>query len=107
METINGCTVIPPVEAPDPIPFGPDQTKAAYVVLSGIFPPGEPGPPPHVHPYTDEAFFLAEGEATFLLGDHEVEVSGGCACVRAPWRRAHRLELGRYSDPRANPYLAG
>ncbi|HZB06006.1 MAG TPA: cupin domain-containing protein [Thermoleophilaceae bacterium] len=90
METINGCTVIPPVETPDPIPFGPAQTGAAYVVLSGIFPPGEPGPPPHVHPHTDEAFYLAEGEATFLLGDHEVEVSAG-ALVFVPRGAVHTV----------------
>jgi mannose-6-phosphate isomerase-like protein (cupin superfamily) len=90
VETINGCTVIPPVETPDPIPFGPDQTQAAYVVLSGIFPPGEPGPPPHLHPHTDEAFFLSEGEATFLLGDHEVEVSAG-ALVFVPRGTVHTV----------------
>jgi mannose-6-phosphate isomerase-like protein (cupin superfamily) len=42
-----------------------------------VFPPGEPGPPLHSHPHTDEAFYLTEGEATFLLGDREMAVEPG------------------------------
>jgi hypothetical protein len=30
--------------------------EGSYVVLMGSFPPGEPGPPLHVDPHTDEAF---------------------------------------------------
>jgi quercetin dioxygenase-like cupin family protein len=47
------------------------------VALVGVFPPGEPGPPPHTHPTTDEAFYLASGEATFLLGDRELTMKSG------------------------------
>ena len=69
MEMINGCTVIPPSEAPEPVHFGPAETQGAYIVLVGTFPPGQPGPPLHLHPHTDETFYVADGDATFQLGD--------------------------------------
>jgi mannose-6-phosphate isomerase-like protein (cupin superfamily) len=77
METINGCMVIPPPETAEPTTLGPDETRGAYVAIIGMFPPGEPGPPPHLHPHTDETFYVASGEATFLLGDREVQVAPG------------------------------
>lgn len=77
METINGCTVFPPPDMPEPISLGPAETQGSYVALVGSFPPGDPAPPPHVHPHTDETFYLASGEATFLLGDREVPVAAG------------------------------
>jgi mannose-6-phosphate isomerase-like protein (cupin superfamily) len=77
METINGCTVFPPPETPEPISLGPVETEGSYVALVGLFPAGEPGPPPHMHPHTDETFYVASGEATFLLGDREVPVAAG------------------------------
>jgi mannose-6-phosphate isomerase-like protein (cupin superfamily) len=75
--TINGCIVIPPPETPEPISLGPAETQGSFVALVGMFPPGEPGPPPHLHPHTDETFYVASGEATFLLGDREVPVVAG------------------------------
>lgn len=77
METVNGCTVIHPSDALDPARLGPAEAQGAYVALVGVFPPGEPGPPPHTHPTTDEAFYIASGEATFLLGDREITVTSG------------------------------
>jgi hypothetical protein len=56
METINGCTVIPPSEASEPVSFGPAEMDGAYRVLAGTIPAGQPAPPFHVHPHTDEAF---------------------------------------------------
>jgi len=77
VETINGCTVVPAPQPREPITVGPAETGGAYVVLSGVFPAGEPGPPIHTHPHTDEGFYLATGQATFLLGDCEVPVEAG------------------------------
>jgi mannose-6-phosphate isomerase-like protein (cupin superfamily) len=77
METINGCTVIASLEAPEPVTFGLGETEGAYRVLVGTIPPGQAAPPFHVHPHTDEAFHIAGGEATFLLGDREVRVTAG------------------------------
>jgi quercetin dioxygenase-like cupin family protein len=75
METINGCTVIPASDGVDSVRFGP--ADEAYVALVGMFPSGEPAPPFHTHPDTDEAFYIAEGTITFLLGDRELEVADG------------------------------
>jgi mannose-6-phosphate isomerase-like protein (cupin superfamily) len=77
METVNGCTVIPASDDSDPTRFGPTEAGGAYFALIGLFSPGEPGPPVHVHPTTDEAFYVASGEATFLLGDREVRMTAG------------------------------
>ena len=81
MEAINGCFVFAAPQTPEPIEVGPGETGGAYRVLMGMFPPGEPGPPPHTHPHTDEAFYLTEGEATFLLGDRELSVEPGSLVV--------------------------
>jgi mannose-6-phosphate isomerase-like protein (cupin superfamily) len=34
--------------------------------------PGRHGPPAHLHEHEDDAFFVLEGEMTFVLGDDEV-----------------------------------
>src|SRR4051812_33935695 len=75
METINGCTVI--TASPEPTTFGPDQAGATYSVVIASFPADYPVPPLHVHPHTDEAFYLAEGDGLFVLGDREVPVAEG------------------------------
>jgi quercetin dioxygenase-like cupin family protein len=77
METINGCSVISSSGASEPASFGPEDMDGAYRVLVGTIPPGEPAPPFHVHPDTDEAFYVAGGEAAFLLGDREIRVAAG------------------------------
>ncbi len=78
METVNGCLVIPPSDDANFTRFGPTEVEGAYLVeLVGAIPAGEPGPPPHIHPTTDEAFYLASGEATFLLGDREIRLTSG------------------------------
>jgi quercetin dioxygenase-like cupin family protein len=35
------------------------------------------GPPPHIHHREDEAFFVLEGQITFLLGDKKVVAKPG------------------------------
>ena len=90
METIHGATVIFPdpggaatEAARGPILFGPDTTEDAYTVMVGAMPVGGEGPPLHIHPYTNEAFYIAEGELTFQLGDQEV-VTGPGAFIFVP-----------------------
>jgi mannose-6-phosphate isomerase-like protein (cupin superfamily) len=77
METINGCTLISSSGAPEPVRFGPAEMDGAYRVLAGTIPRGQPAPPFHIHPHTDEAFYIAGGEASFLLGNREVRVTAG------------------------------
>jgi oxalate decarboxylase/phosphoglucose isomerase-like protein (cupin superfamily) len=90
METINGCTVVSPSDAPEPMYFGPAETQGAYVVIVGAFPPGQTAPPLHVHPHTDEAFYIGDGNATFLLGDREVPATAG-GLVFVPRGMAHTV----------------
>ena len=90
METVNGCTVMPAQDSVEPTSFGPAEMAGAYVAIVGVFPPGEPAPPLHMHPDTDEAFYLAEGDATFLLGDREVSVTSG-GLVFVPRGTAHTV----------------
>ena len=44
----------------------------------------------HLHPDTDEVFYVAEGDATFLLGDREVPVTSG-GLVFVPRGTAHTV----------------
>lgn len=95
MEMIHEATVVVPepggaaVEATrGPIVLRPGQTEGAYVVMIGAMPAGDGGPPLHIHPYTAEAFYIAEGELTFQLGDREV-VAGPGTFVLVPRGMAH------------------
>lgn len=90
MEAINGCTVLRTAEASAPTRFGPSETQGSYVMEVGAFPPHEPGPPFHLHPHTDETFYVAEGEATFQLGDREVQLGAG-SLVFVPRGTAHTV----------------
>ena len=88
MESINGCTVIRPDEA-EVVRLGAD-VAGAYVVEIGSFPPGQLGPPVHIHPNTDEGFYIAGGEATFLLDGHELPMTAG-GFVFVPRGTAHTV----------------
>ena len=61
-----------------------------HVVEVLAVPPGEPAPPLHVHPNTDEGFFVADGEATFRLGERELVLTSG-AFVFVPRGVAHTV----------------
>jgi gentisate 1,2-dioxygenase len=90
MKTVNRCIVISSSDAAEPTHFGPAEMAGAYVAIVGVFPPGEPAPPLHLHPETDETFYLAEGEAIFILGDREVPARGG-DLVFVPRGTAHTV----------------
>ncbi len=108
MEAVNGATVILPdaggaaaEAARGPVILGPEQTGEAYVVMIGAMPAGDPGPPLHIHPHTDEAFYIAEGEMTFQLEDRVV-VAGAGTFVFVPRGMIHtRPEFGAGTDARA------
>ena len=61
---------------------GGAQTGAAYVLSEARVLPGG-GPPRHIHHREDEAFFILEGEITFLLGGRKVAARPG-AFVQGP-----------------------
>ena len=84
METVDGATVIFPepggaaAEAARGLAvFGPEAAGGAYVAWIGAMAAGDQGPPLHVHPHTDEAFYVAEGELTFTLSGEEVVARAG------------------------------
>jgi mannose-6-phosphate isomerase-like protein (cupin superfamily) len=77
MREINGCTVITPADASELLAWGAEPTAGAYNMLIGVIPVGSPAPPLHVHPTTDEAFYVAEGQAGFRLGDEELSAGAG------------------------------
>ncbi len=84
METINGATVVWPDEGGavaeaerGPLIFGPEENAGAYVAWVGAAPTDDEGPPLHIHPYTDEGFYVADGEMTFQFEDREVVASAG------------------------------
>ena len=69
-------------ESPDPIGY-PQRAKATgadtangYTLHEMMKPPGE-GPPVHVHPDMEEAFYVLEGEFTFTVGQEEIVAPAG------------------------------
>ena len=80
-----------------------EDTNGEYSVIEQFMPVGS-GPPPHVHPFEDEAFYLLAGEMTVIVGGqkvvlrpgslghvprntvHEFKVTGreGCHCLNYP-----------------------
>ena len=92
--------MVPPSEGPEPVSFGSAESHGAYVVIVGMFPAGQPAPPLHVHPHTDEAFYVADGDATFRLGDREVAVTAGGlvfvprGCPHTVWNSGDRPVRG-------------
>src|SRR5215212_1631048 len=87
MEKVEGCAVIQQASIEGLLTFGPEETGGAYSVMVGAGPPG-PGPALHEHPTTDEAFYVAEGECSFQLGDEKLVVSAG-GLVFVPRGTAH------------------
>ena len=51
-------------------------TDGSYVLFEELCPKGS-GAPPHVHIYTDEVFYVLDGEAEFLTGDKRQVVKQG------------------------------
>jgi mannose-6-phosphate isomerase-like protein (cupin superfamily) len=75
MESMCGATFFFDQEG-EPDLIGNELTSGAYRVLVGRAPVGE-GPPMHIHPHTDEGFYVADGELTFVFPDRHVVASPG------------------------------
>jgi quercetin dioxygenase-like cupin family protein len=52
------------------------QTGSAYSLFETITIPGM-GTPPHLQHYEDEAFFILEGNYTFLMGEEQIKAQPG------------------------------
>src|SRR5919109_3995798 len=75
MESICGATFFFDQEG-EPDLIGNELTSGAYRVLVGRAPVGE-GPPMHIHPHTDEGFYVPDGELTFVFPHRQVVASPG------------------------------
>ena len=60
-----------------------EDTPRFNFALITIAPRSE-GPPPHSHATEDDAFYVLEGELTFLLGDEELVVGSGTFVLVPP-----------------------
>jgi mannose-6-phosphate isomerase-like protein (cupin superfamily) len=90
METICGATfVFDHSGVPDLIEN--DLTGGAYRVMVGQAPAGD-GPPMHVHPHTDEGFYVGEGELTLVFPDREV-IAGPGSFVFVPRGVEHTARI--------------
>lgn len=90
METICGATFVFDHEG-EPDLLGSDLTEGSYRVMVGRASAGE-GPPMHIHPHTDEGFYIGEGEMRFLFPDREV-VAGPGTFVFVPRGVEHTAEI--------------
>jgi mannose-6-phosphate isomerase-like protein (cupin superfamily) len=76
-----------------------EHTGDAFAVLEYRMAAQAPGPPPHFHRRTDEAFYVLEGELTFHLDDSSVEAGPG-AFVLVPHGVVHTFENAADSETR-------
>ena len=76
-----------------------ENTEDAFAVLEYRLAPQTPGPPPHLHRRTDEAFYVLEGELTFHLDDRSIKAEPG-AFVLVPHGVVHTFENAASSEVR-------
>ncbi|MDQ4127485.1 MAG: cupin domain-containing protein [Actinomycetota bacterium] len=76
-----------------------ENTEDAFAVLEYRLAPETPGPPPHLHRRTDEAFYVLEGELTFHLDDRSIKAGPG-AFVLVPHGVVHTFENAADSEVR-------
>lgn len=66
-----------------------ETTNGSLTFAEASVPPGS-GPPPHIHPHTDEAFFVLAGELEFLNGEKTFRAGEG-SFVFVPHGTRHRF----------------
>jgi quercetin dioxygenase-like cupin family protein len=52
------------------------ESNGGCFIVEGMAPPGG-GPPPHVHHFEDESFYILEGTATFQAGGETIHAGPG------------------------------
>jgi mannose-6-phosphate isomerase-like protein (cupin superfamily) len=92
MNEVCGATFVFDHEGPPDL-IGNELTGGSYRVMVGRAPAGE-GPPMHIHPHTDEGFYIADGEMRFLFPDREV-VAGPGTFVFVPRGVTHTAHITR------------
>ncbi len=102
----SGAAVILPKGAgevaPDPlgrarhIKASPDATHDAYTLTEATLPPGL-GAPPHIHHEHEEAFYVLDGEVTFVVeGEGLVATAGDFVLV--PRGTTHAFDISGDGD---------
>ena len=70
------------------------QTGGRWSMMEQLLPQGS-GPPPHKHPWSDETFYILDGDVTFLIGD-DIRTAGAGDFVMVPrdTRHGFRVDSG-------------
>lgn len=63
------------------------ESSGSCFILEGMVAPGG-GPPPHVHYFEDETFYMLEGTATFHAGEQTIHAKRG-DCIHIPRGTVH------------------
>ncbi len=92
MEEVCGATFVVDHGGPPDL-VGNELTGGSYRVMIGRAPAGE-GPPMHMHPHTDEGFYIADGEMRFVFPDREV-LAGPGTFVFVPRGVVHTAHITR------------
>jgi quercetin dioxygenase-like cupin family protein len=79
---------MPDTPAPINVRLRSEQTKGRLAVMENRVSADFAGPPLHVHPDFDEAFYVLEGELIFQLGDERLTAAAG-TLVFAPGETPH------------------
>jgi quercetin dioxygenase-like cupin family protein len=66
------------------------ETGGAYFAMEAIVPPGG-GPPPHIHRYEDETFYIVEGQCNVMLAEEWITAGVG-DFVNVPRGVVHRFQ---------------
>lgn len=69
-----------------------EDSHGGCFIFEGVFAPGG-GPPPHVHHFEDETFYILEGTATFDVGGQTIHAEPG-DCIHIPRGTVHSLTNG-------------
>ncbi len=80
-----------------------EQTGGRFSVLEQIMPEGA-APPPHVHPFSVEVFYLLDGEIAYTVSGTELSARTGSLVV-VPRNSVHSFRVGSESAHVLNFYL--
>lgn len=67
-----------------------EDTKGAYMLFEASVPP-QSGPPPHIHHWEDETYYILEGEFEILDNGHTITATAG-SFVYIPRGTLHRFK---------------
>ncbi len=65
-----------------------EDTRGTFALWETTTPPGNPGPPPHIHHNEDEVFYLLEGELELMV-EGRASVVGAGTFVNIPQGTLH------------------